>query len=125
MSHDEPKPSLHHSLIFDVVKTNLGGGYDEYSGTFTTPSSGVYVFTWTIYTGFQGETSFQIYVNHDVVGGTFGDTDAIHDLDSDSGTVVVSLNARDHVYIRSAMTCITDVLSSERLRTSFAGWKLN
>ena len=49
-------------VIFDVVKTNVGGEYDE----FTAPSPGVYVFTWIIYTGNYGQSRFHIYVNHDV-----------------------------------------------------------
>jgi hypothetical protein len=126
MSHDEPRPSNHHSLIFDVVKTNLGGGYNKYSGMFTAPNSGVYVFTWTIYSYVLGRTQFQIYVNDDVVDSTFGETDDIGDSDSDSGTMVVSLNAHDNVYIRSAVACTTNIMSmSYNTRTSFAGWKLN
>jgi hypothetical protein len=126
MSQNEPRPSLHHTLTFDVVKTNLGGGYDEYSGMFTAPSSGVYVFTWTIYTGLHGQTKFEIYVNHDVLDSVVGDTDDAGDYDSDSATIVVSLNARDHVYIRSAVACSTDIISIQNgVRTSFAGWKLN
>jgi hypothetical protein len=127
MSHDEPNPSLHHSLIFDVVKTNVGGGYNKYSGTFTAPNSGVYVFTWTIYSGTRGQTAFQIYVNDEVVDSSFGDTDDVVDSDSDSGTMVVSLNAHDNVYIRSAIACNTRIMSMTyyNTRTSFAGWKLN
>jgi hypothetical protein len=125
MSHNEPSPSYHHSLIFDVVKTNLGGGYNEYSGIFTAPSAGVYVFTWTIYTGDSGKTQFQIFVNHDLVDGTWGETDEAADYDSDSGTMVVSLNAHDNVYIRSSMACTADIISGPGDRTSFAGWKLN
>ena len=98
LSHNEPNPSLNHALIFDSVKTNVGGGYNEYSGMFTAPSSGVYVFTWTIYTGDHGQTKFYVYVNHDIFDTTFGETDNNqNDFDSDSGTMVVSLNLHDNV----------------------------
>lgn len=126
MSASEPNPSLHHALIFNVVKTNVGGGYNQFSGMFSAPSSGLYVFTWTIYTGNHGQTGFSIYVNHDVVGATFGETDNNqNDFDSDSGSMVVSLNAHDNVYIRSSMACSTNVISDVSRRTTFAGWKLN
>ncbi|XP_048736469.2 uncharacterized protein LOC125651760 [Ostrea edulis] len=126
MSSNEPNPSLHRSLIFDVVKTNLGGGYNKYSGMFTAPSPGVYVLTWTIYTGNHGITEFEIYINHDVVDGTFGETDDNQNyFDSDSGTMAVWLNAHDNVYIRSTILCTTYVASEVHARTSFAGWKLN
>lgn len=126
MSANEPNPSLHHALIFDAVKTNVGDGYNQFSGMFTVPSTGLYVFTWTIYTGNHGQTGFYIYVNHDIVGATFGETDNNqNDFDSDSGSMVVSLNAHDNVYIRSSMTCSTYVISEANRRTTFAGWRLN
>lgn len=126
MSNSEPNPSIHHALIFNEVKTNVGGGYNEFSGMFSAPSSGLYVFTWTIYTGDHGQTGFSIYVNHDVVGATFGETDNNqNDFDSDSGSMAVSLNAHDNVYIRSSMACSTYVISDVSRRTTFAGWKLN
>lgn len=31
MSASEPNPSLHHALIFNVVKTNVGGGYNQFN----------------------------------------------------------------------------------------------
>ena len=126
MSNNEPNPSLHHAIIFDVVKTNVGGGYNEFSGMFTAPSSGIFVFTWTIYTGSYGQTKFHIFVNHDVFDATFGDTNGnLDDFDSDSGSMVVSLNAHDHVYMRSAMACSTNIISSsDYARTTFAGWKI-
>lgn len=45
MSANEPNPSLHHALIFDAVKTNVGGGHNQFSGMFSTPTTGLYVFT--------------------------------------------------------------------------------
>lgn len=126
MYASEPNPSLHHALIFDEVKTNVGSGYNQFSGVFTAPSPGLYVFTWTIYAGNHGQTGFFIYVNHEVLGATWGETDGVaRDFDSDSGSIVVSLNANDNVYIRSAMACSTYVISDEGARTSFAGWRLN
>ena len=70
---------------------------------FMALSSGVHVFTWTIYSGDHGQTDFYVYVNHDIFDATLGDTDnTLHDYDSDSGTMVVSLNGHDNVYMRSA-----------------------
>lgn len=126
MSASEPNPSLHHALIFDEVKTNVGGGYNQFSGMFTAPSPGLYVITWTIYTGDHGQTAFFIYVNHNVFGATFGETDNNqNDFDSDSGSMVVNLNAHDNVYIRTSRACSTYVISDSSRRTTFAGWRLN
>jgi hypothetical protein len=34
MSSDEDHPGKHHTLIFDVVRTNAGNGYNKFSGLF-------------------------------------------------------------------------------------------
>lgn len=47
MSANEPNPSLHHALIFDAVKTNVGGGYNQFSGTFSTPTTGLHRRSWS------------------------------------------------------------------------------
>lgn len=91
----------------------------------------MYVFAWTIYTGDNGKTYFDIPVNNSIYGSTFGETDNVCcDYDSDSGTIVVSLNHGDTVYIRSSLPATTNVQSSlndrhESEKTTFAGWKLN
>ena len=38
----------HHTLIFDVIKTNSGQGLHPTAGVFPAPKSGINVFTWTI-----------------------------------------------------------------------------
>ncbi|XP_052067274.1 uncharacterized protein LOC127706659 [Mytilus californianus] len=50
MSSSIPAPSIHYQLVFDIAKTNIGRGYNHYTGTFNAPIQGVYVFVWTIYT---------------------------------------------------------------------------
>ncbi|XP_062617216.1 complement C1q-like protein 2 [Saccostrea cucullata] len=127
MSKSEHNPSNHHMLIFDTITTNLGGGYNRHSGMFSAPATGLYVFTWTIYTGEHGKTAFAIYVNDDIVSSCFGETDGnSRDYDSETGTIVVSLNQHDDVYIRSIMACTTYVPSIDwHARTTFAGWKLD
>lgn len=127
MSASQNPPSIHHTLIFDVIKTNIGGGYKKHSGMFSAPVAGVYVLTWTIYSGDHGKTAFGIYVNDDMVCSTFGETDDDNgDYDSDTGVIVVSLNQYDDVFIRSIITCSTTIASfTWNTRTTFAGWKLD
>ena len=58
-------------------------------------------------------------MNHDVFDTTYGETDNNHsDYDSDSGSMSVSLNARHHVYVRSAMSCTTFVHSNNNFARS-------
>lgn len=68
---------------------------------------------------------FYIYVNYDVLEGTFGETDNNqNDFDSDSESMVVSLNVYN-VNTRSSMACNTYIISDMKRRTSFPGWVLN
>lgn len=125
MSANEPYPSFHHALISDDIKSTVGDGYNQFSGMFSAPNGGLQVFTLTIYTGNHGDTGFYIYVNYDVLEGTFAETDNNqNDFESDSGSMVVSLNAYN-VNTRSSMACNTYIISDMKRRTSFPGWRLN
>lgn len=127
LSTSENAPSNRHTLVFDVIKTNIGRGYNKHSGVFTAPTTGVYVLSWTIYTGDHGRCAFGIYANDDVVCSTFGETDDDKgDYDAETGVIVVSLNQNDVVFIRSIMTCTTRIESGTwNTKTTFAGWKLD
>ena len=125
MGSYEHNPSIHHAIIFNRVQTNVGDGYKGYSGVFTAPSSGVYFFTWTIYSGGNGETKLQIFINDRILGNTYSDTRTTGSFDSDSGSMVVHLNAHDNVFIRAGRDCTTSIISNSYYGIStFAGWKL-
>ncbi|KAK3084294.1 hypothetical protein FSP39_011172 [Pinctada imbricata] len=68
MSSNEHAPSLHHTLIFDVPRTNIGNAYSKYSGLFTAPSNGVYHFSWTIYSGCHSNIPTEILRNDEIYG---------------------------------------------------------
>ncbi|CAC5422358.1 C1QL [Mytilus coruscus] len=51
MSQNEDNPSKHHTIIFDVQKTNVGNGYNPFSGLFTAPKDGLYAFSTCITMG--------------------------------------------------------------------------
>ncbi|XP_052688839.1 uncharacterized protein LOC128167271 [Crassostrea angulata] len=125
MSKSEPTPSNHHSLIFDVLKTNLGNGYNKFSGTFVAPFAGAYVFTWTINTNPHGAHFINLMVNNAIVGGTLTDTQEANDYDSDSNTAVVVLSQGDSVSLRT--TSASDraqIYADVHAFTSFSGWRL-
>ena len=114
------------AIIFGQVQTNVGGGYNGFSGVFTAQSDGIYIFTWTIYSAGHGQTKFHIFVNNNVLGYTFSDTSGTGNYDSDSGSMVVQLKANDTVYIKSAMNCSTRVISnSDTGISTFAGGKIS
>jgi hypothetical protein len=125
LSKSEPAPSIHHTLIFDVVKTNLGNGYNKYSGTFVAPTAGAYVFTWTINANPHGAHWINLLVNNAVVGGTLTDTQDANDFDSDSSTVVVALDQGDSVNLRSAQASDrAAIYADSEAFTCFSGWRI-
>ncbi|XP_061178343.1 complement C1q tumor necrosis factor-related protein 3-like [Saccostrea echinata] len=124
MSANEASPSAHFTLKFDVVKTNLGNAYSKHSGTFVAPVSGAYVFTYTIYAQTRGAIFLNLFVNDAVFGGSISDTQETGDWDSETSTVVVSLNKGDDVNIRTTQASST-ILSYHEAKTTFAGWKIS
>lgn len=126
MNRDQETPSPRHILIFDVVRTNLGNHYNKFSGIFTAPHSGTYVFTWTAYCFVKGYTSFQVVVNADVYVGSHCSAEGAFYHRSVSGTVVAKINQGDVVFIRTHPTGANrgNVVSNKYHRTAFAGWSL-
>ncbi|XP_063411325.1 uncharacterized protein LOC134694253 [Mytilus trossulus] len=70
MSHSECNPSTRHTLIYDVSVTNVGSGYNQVTGIFTAPTSGVYVFIWVTRV-YDGEHPTELMINNTVYGITF------------------------------------------------------
>ena len=124
MSKDEAAPSSHFTLKFDTVKTNIGNGYNFHSGTFVAPVSGTYVFTYTIYANIRGAIFLSIYVNEEIYGGSTCDTQEAGDYDSDTTTIVASLQLGDSVNVRTTSASSAMIKSNGPLRTTFAGWRI-
>ena len=127
MSSDENYPSKHHTLVFDAVKTNTGNGYNKYSGLFTAPISGVYVFTSSVtMKGTGAYASYDIIKNADIEGTFFVDAQDSYDYHSSSITIVVSLNTGDVLFVRTSSTYTPhgSVFSQHIARSSVAGWRI-
>ncbi|XP_053381861.1 uncharacterized protein LOC123541408 [Mercenaria mercenaria] len=115
----------HETIIYDVEETNVGNGYSSRDGIFDAPVTGVYVFTLTLVPDFYKYVQAEIIVNGAVKGNIFADSEEIHDMHPASTTIVVHLNAGDHVYVRRGTNCDCDVISdTAHARSNFAGWLL-
>ncbi|VDH94637.1 Hypothetical predicted protein [Mytilus galloprovincialis] len=124
MSKKITNPGVGRRLVFDVVKTNQGSGYNSHTGVFTCPKTGIYVFVWVIRLG-SGYHSFDLMINNTVFGTTY-----LHNHSTDgnvSGTVVAHVSKGDSVYVRMHSTYKgTGVVHSDVYgRTAFSGWLLN
>jgi hypothetical protein len=122
MSRNLQNPSGHHTLIFDVTKTNEGNGYHANLGVFIAPKSGTYFFSWTIYLYHSSYHSTELVVNRQVHGAIYAHTGA-DETDSVTGNVVLHLNGHDEVFIRTKDNFNFGMISSDaHSRTSFAGF---
>ncbi|XP_062579271.1 uncharacterized protein LOC134278384 [Saccostrea cucullata] len=121
MSADMNGIGSHHTLIFDVVKTNEGNGFHRNTRIFMPPESGFYVFPRTIRV--MTYYSVELLVNRDVVGSTYHIEN--YSFDQGGATVVVFCNTGDDIYLRTGANYnVGPITSEERGRSSFAGWKI-
>lgn len=124
MSHNLASPSAGHVLVFDVVKTNVGSGYNHHDGVFTAPSQGPYVFSWTVVSWYRSWVFSELMVNSSTYGRIITNSQDINDEHVGSSVVVAVLNPGDVVYIRVHSSSGT-LASTDLIYTSFAGWKLS
>ncbi|CAG2255320.1 COL8A [Mytilus edulis] len=124
MSKKITNPGVGRRLVFDVVKTNQGGGYNSHTGVFTCPKTGIYVFVWVVRL-FSAYHSFELMINNTVYGTTY--LYKKNTGGSISGTVVAHVSKGDSVYVRmhSSYTGSGVLLSDIYGKTAFSGWLLN
>ena len=123
MSHDESSPSSHHAVIFDHVITNIGGGYNPYTGAFIVPVAGTYVITTTILA--FGHMGMYITVNGHTFGTVYPDAGNPGTYDTSTGIVVLSLNVGDAVQIITISNPkpYGNIISRDNYgRSTFSGW---
>lgn len=97
LSHDYDKAARNMEIRFDSITTNVGNGYSGNTGTFTCPSSGVYMFAWTVHIESHFMSTELIHNGGRVSGGYSGDTSF---SSTGTNTAVVELIQGDEVWIR-------------------------
>lgn len=116
--------TVHHVLIFDVVKTNVGNAYHPFSGIFIAPETGVYVLSWGFCDGGGSHHSVQLMVNADEVGVVHSHTVGASNYAQSTGVVTCLVNKGDDVFLRLEYA-YGPIISDGYSRTFFTGWKLN
>ncbi|XP_052065240.1 complement C1q tumor necrosis factor-related protein 2-like [Mytilus californianus] len=124
MSKSITSPGVGRRLVFDVMKTNQGGGYNSHTGVFTCPKTGTYVFVWVVRLG-SAYHSFELMINNSVYGSTHLYNNGTGG--SVSGTVVAHVSKGESVYVRAHSSYKgSGVINSDTNgRTAFSGWLLN
>jgi hypothetical protein len=108
-----------------VVPLNKGHGYNAVDGIFVTPTSGTYVFSWSIMADLHGNLATELMKNSDIIGKKFVDSASSNEWDFSTGIVVVDVNQGDHVFVRLSQTSVGKVLSVDNSKSTFSGWILN
>lgn len=85
LSSDELASTKHHTIPFDVVKTNVGNNYHPNSGTFIAPSAGTYAFDWMIQSTWRGVVYTQLMRNSEVLGEVVADSSHEYEFHSATG----------------------------------------
>lgn len=120
ISQDSPYPlPMHHIIQFDMVPVNKGYGYHAFDGIFDVPSSGTYVFTWSIMSGVQDVVSTELMRNTDVLGSRMAGSVFSSKWGFATGTVVTDVNQGDHVYVRLRQASRSHVPNFPPSRTTF------
>lgn len=119
-----------HTVVYDVIETNEGNGYNKFTGTFTAPSDGIYAFSWTIiaagFSGNHGEITIELVKNSEVKGVIDVDCELNNDDASSTAFVIFSLSSGDVVFTRSApLEHPEGTLRSDGFgRWTLSGWRL-
>ncbi|CAG2225529.1 unnamed protein product [Mytilus edulis] len=117
----------HHTLTFDVTKVNYGSGYNNNTGIFTAPASGVYVITTTIHPFINSAASIDIIVNNNVQGSIFTDSTEGYETNAATGIVIAWMNQGDVSFVRTSANYNSygSLYSIIINRCSFTGWKIS
>lgn len=112
----------HHPITFETEMTDKGSAYNHYTGTFTVPETGIYVFTWTLVVKLT-LCATELVLNNSIIGESYPDSE--HDADNASATEIVIREAKvgDAVFVRAKSGC-SSIRSDTVTRSSFSGWKL-
>ncbi|XP_062618472.1 uncharacterized protein LOC134280052 [Saccostrea cucullata] len=123
-THDS-SPAPNKVIVFDTIKATSGHDYNPYSGIFTIPESGMYVFTWTIECDGNGQIFTKIVKNSSVFGSIASDSNHEIEYRMSTGVALTLANKGDIVFVQVHSAQNTKIHSSDYARSSFSGWKLN
>lgn len=122
LTNAEKKPGAHHIIVYDHVTTNSGNGYSKYTGAFTAPTQGMYVFSWTTFA--DPHSYFPIELTHNNSRADIIYVDAGGTPNGVTGLAVIQVQQGDVVMLRSSpgFNPRGNIYSDNNMKTSFSGW---
>ena len=112
-------------LVFDRAFTDVLNAYNNASGVYLVPKTGIYVFTWVAREA-KSQHSIELMVSKDVRGATFMKAQN-NDDGSVSGTAVLRIKKGDEVYLRfpTGLNEKQRIDNNHHGRSSFSGFRLH
>ncbi|CAG2209796.1 C1QL [Mytilus edulis] len=117
----------HHTIAFDLVKTNIHNSYNNFTGVFTAPIHGAYGFIYALRMPCNTYGTFEIMKNDQVEGTIHVNVQNGCSGQFSTGSIVIVLNIGDSVYVRthSTITPTGLILSGIDGCPYFAGWLIS
>uniref|UniRef100_A0A8P4KC58 C1q domain-containing protein n=1 Tax=Dicentrarchus labrax TaxID=13489 RepID=A0A8P4KC58_DICLA len=88
------------TVVYKVVKTNIGNAYSQFTGTFAAPVPGIYYFTFFYHAGGSQRVSLTLIKNNESVVTTYDHTTSHDGADNGGNAVFLQLQQGDQVYVR-------------------------
>ncbi|XP_052098105.1 complement C1q-like protein 4 [Mytilus californianus] len=122
MSRDEPEPGGHHLLVYDNVVTNVGNAFNNFTGIFTVPRSGIYSFTWSTRVACHKAHTTELVINTRILGSTY----VYCGYNTVTGHVVTSASQGEAIFVRTHLTSPGQgaIKSDEFGRSAFSGFMI-
>lgn len=135
ISHDFTHVGDNHVFVYDTVLTNSGHAYNNFSGVFTAPSSGLYTFAYSIavaghhisgdHDSNLGEISVRLVRNASPVGSIAADTESVSDDEMATGFAILYLDAGDIVRVVAPTQGQGSFRSNKYVYWTFSGFRIN
>lgn len=128
MSQNEYHVVDHHTIIFDTVQVNEGGGYLSHAGAFVAPVSGLYVLTYTLLMDSNSEICTDLVINGVIYGKVYSYSGNLNVKQTGTSIVVARMNKGETAFVRTAIDgqCgqTGRIYGDTWRRSIFAGWLL-
>ncbi|XP_053390396.1 uncharacterized protein LOC123544428 [Mercenaria mercenaria] len=115
-------PSDGETIVFSTTHFDVGSGYNNKNGTYTTPVAGIYMFTLQLCITGRRYIYFEIDTeNGPILKGCFNDDSGSYD-GCQTATTIAELGAKERVWIKSGSSSSgTDFWTQSTVWNSFSG----
>lgn len=108
-------------MIFDRVKTNIGNGYDAFTGMFVVPRAGTYTFTSILYNSGSNSAVVKLMKNKEIL--VNGYSSGSENANTHTMNAVLRLQIGDHVYVQHRGSSSDVIIGSDHC--SFSGFMIS